>query len=109
MAVSYKVPDLPLFDAALLTRPGGKEACCVRFEEEIKRSRFITTLARADSRERALSFVESVRREFPTRGITAGPTPRGVRATRRRWGRATTANPTARRAVPCLRSFCTGA
>ena len=37
MAVSYKVPDLPLFDAALLTRPGGKEACCVRFEEEICR------------------------------------------------------------------------
>ena len=65
MAVSYKVPDLPLFDEALLSRSGGKEICFVRFEEEIKRSRFITTLARADSRERALSFVECVRREFP--------------------------------------------
>ena len=65
MAVSYKVPDLPLFDEALMNRPGGREVCCVRFEEEIKRSRFITTLARADSRERALSFVECVRREFP--------------------------------------------
>ena len=64
MAISYKVPDLPLFDEALLSRGNG-ENCRVRFEEEIKRSRFITTLARADSRERALAFVDFVRREFP--------------------------------------------
>lgn len=64
MASSYMVPDLPLFDEALLSRGNG-ENCRVRFEEEIKRSRFITTLARADSRERALAFVDFVRREFP--------------------------------------------
>ena len=64
MASSYMVPDLPLFDEALLSRGNG-ETCRVRFEEEIKRSRFITTLARADSRERALAFVDFVRREFP--------------------------------------------
>lgn len=56
----YQVPDLPLFDGSA---PGGGQ--WVRFEEEIKRSRFITTLARADSRERALALVECVRREFP--------------------------------------------
>ncbi|HJD97139.1 YigZ family protein [Mailhella massiliensis] len=60
MASGYKVPDLPLFDAS---SPGGK--MWVRFEEEIKRSRFITTLARADSRERALALVDCVRKEFP--------------------------------------------
>ncbi|WP_294559041.1 YigZ family protein [uncultured Mailhella sp.] len=59
MSSGYKVPDLPLFGGASC------EPCWVRFEEEIKRSRFITTLARADSRERALSLVECVRREFP--------------------------------------------
>lgn len=35
-----------------------------RFEEEIGRSRFITTIAHADSVEAAAAFVESVRREF---------------------------------------------
>lgn len=64
MASSYLVPDLPLFDEALL-HCGEGMTCRVRFEEEIKRSRFITTLARADSRERALAFVECVRGEFP--------------------------------------------
>lgn len=65
MAAGYKVPDLPLFEKALFY-PGSDElGCVVRFEEEIKRSRFITTLARADSRERALAFVEAIRKEFP--------------------------------------------
>lgn len=65
MAAGYKVPDLPLFDKALF-RPGSDDlGCAVRFEEEIKRSRFITTLARADSRETALAFVEAIRKEFP--------------------------------------------
>ncbi len=64
MASSYMVPNLPLFDEALWGR-AGQENCRIRFEEEIKRSRFITTLARADSRERALAFVECIRREFP--------------------------------------------
>lgn len=65
MSSSYKVPDLPLFGEGGSRLSSGDEACRIRFEEEIKRSRFITTLARADSRERALAFVESVRREFP--------------------------------------------
>ncbi len=65
MALSYMVPDLFLFDEHHWRRSEEKKTCCVRFEEEIKRSRFITTLARADSRERALSFVECVRQEFP--------------------------------------------
>ena len=63
MAAGYAVPDLPLFEASLYTGDG--KGCVVRFEEEIKRSRFITTLARADSRERALAFVDAIRREFP--------------------------------------------
>mgnify|MGYP002614689415 FL=1 len=62
---SYMVPDLPLFGGADSLRSGQEGACWVRFEEEIRRSRFITTLARADSRERALALVECVRREFP--------------------------------------------
>lgn len=65
MSSSYKVPDLPLFGERGFSPSSGGEECRIRFEEEIKRSRFITTLARADSRERALAFVESVRREFP--------------------------------------------
>ena len=48
---SYMVPDLPLFGGADSLRSGQEGACWVRFEEEIRRSRFITTLARADSRE----------------------------------------------------------
>lgn len=65
MAAGYTVPDLPLFEKALF-KPGADDlGCAVRFEEEIKRSRFITTLARADSRERALAFVDAIRREFP--------------------------------------------
>ena len=64
MTSGYRIPALPLFDAALFF-PGGGCGLVVRFEEEIKRSRFITTLARADSRERALALVECVRREFP--------------------------------------------
>lgn len=63
MALSYRVPDLPLFGDGM--RSGEEGVQWVRFEEEIKRSRFITTLARADSRERALRLVECVRREFP--------------------------------------------
>ena len=65
MAAGYTVPDLPLFEKALF-KPGSPDlGCAVRFEEEIKRSRFITTLARADSRERALAFVDAVKKEFP--------------------------------------------
>lgn len=64
MASSYLVPDLPLFEKKLLAEKNAA-VCFVRFEEEIKRSRFITTLARADSRDRALAFVEAIRKEFP--------------------------------------------
>ncbi|WP_418765992.1 YigZ family protein [Mailhella sp.] len=65
MNTAYKVPDLPLFDERLFSSSSGGNEWRVRFEEEIKRSRFITTLARADSRERALRFVERIREEFP--------------------------------------------
>ena len=64
MASRYLVPDLVPF------KPGiGKKILAAemyfRFEEEIKRSRFITSLGRASSREEALFFVESIRQEFP--------------------------------------------
>ncbi len=62
---SYVVPDLQVFEGAGTLRQAQERPCWVRFEEEIRRSRFITTLARADSRERALALVECVRREFP--------------------------------------------
>lgn len=63
MAAGYAVPDLPLFEAAPFNV--GDRSGVVRFEEEIKRSRFITTLARVENRERALALVDAVRREFP--------------------------------------------
>ena len=63
MAAGYSVPDLPLFEGRLFQADAA--SCTVRFEEEIKRSRFITTLARADSRERALAFVDAIKKEFP--------------------------------------------
>lgn len=65
MASGYCVPALVLFDGNLFSREKEGGGLIVRFEEEIKRSRFITTLAHADSRERALALVECVRREFP--------------------------------------------
>jgi uncharacterized YigZ family protein len=58
----YPVPELPLFEGRLQL---GAEGTVIRFEEEIRRSRFITTLAHADSRERALALVDAVRQEFP--------------------------------------------
>lgn len=60
---SYRVPAFPLFERSSPSQ--SDDAFSVRFEEEIKRSRFITTLAHAESREQALAFVESIRREFP--------------------------------------------
>lgn len=64
MASRYLVPALVPF---LQTR--GKSSSAMdnvfRFEEEIKRSRFITSLGRASSREEALAFVESMRKEYP--------------------------------------------
>jgi len=64
MESAYPVPALPLFGEE---KAGETGACVryVRFEEEIKRSRFITTLAHADSREAALAFVDIIRKEFP--------------------------------------------
>ena len=62
---SYQIPALPLFDEECYPGDKDRSTCIVRFEEEIKRSRFITTLAHADSRERALFFVEAIRKEFP--------------------------------------------
>ena len=62
---SYQIPALPLFDEGCYPEDKGRSTFIVRFEEEIKRSRFITTLAHADSRERALFFVDAIRKEFP--------------------------------------------
>ncbi len=59
----YSIPALLLFEDGNIGKSG--EATPVRFEEEIRRSRFITTLAHTDSRERVLAFVECIRREFP--------------------------------------------
>ncbi len=39
--------------------------CCFQFEEEIRRSRFITSLGKASTREEALQFIEAVRKAFP--------------------------------------------
>ena len=59
----YPVPHLPII---------GETFCGVlpetlrhRVEEDIKRSRFITTLGRAPDRAAARGFIEAVRREFP--------------------------------------------
>ena len=59
----YPVPHLPII---------GETFCGVlpetlrhRVEEDIKRSRFITTLGRAPDRAAARRFIEAVRREFP--------------------------------------------
>lgn len=47
--------------------------CCFQFEEEIRRSRFITSLGKASTREEALQFIEAVRKAFPVQHIIAGP------------------------------------
>ncbi len=59
----YPVPDLPVVDAmfnGILSEPLRH-----RVEEDIKRSRFITSLGHAPDRVTARRFIEAVRREFP--------------------------------------------
>ena len=62
MGALFTVPDLPLFEA-----DGGcpLQGFTARFEEVIKRSRFITFIAHADSRDAALALVAAARREYP--------------------------------------------
>ncbi len=38
---------------------------CYRVEEDIKKSRFITSIGRADSKEKAKFFIDKIRAEFP--------------------------------------------
>lgn len=59
----YPVPDLPVIDEALSgVLP---EALRHRVEEDIRRSRFISSLGRAPDRAAARRFIEAIRREFP--------------------------------------------
>jgi uncharacterized YigZ family protein len=63
MELLFTVPNLPMFEAGDGGRSPEEYAVC--FEEIIKRSRFITLIAHVDSRQKALAFVEEVRRVFP--------------------------------------------
>lgn len=58
----YPIPDLPV----VAETPGGALPGTLRHrvEEEIRRSRFITSLGRAQDRAAARRFIEAVRREF---------------------------------------------
>ncbi len=58
----------------------------VRTEEVIKRSRFITTLARAATVDEAKELIELVRDEFADATHNCWPTWSGRRAAPRRWG-----------------------
>lgn len=42
-----------------------KETFCFRIEEDIKKSRFITSLGHANSKEGAKAFIDRIRQEFP--------------------------------------------
>ena len=64
MATRYMVPALVPLACYVEKRRLGQDTV-FRFEEEIRRSRFITSLGRASSREEALSFVEAIRGDFP--------------------------------------------
>lgn len=59
----YPVPDLPVIGETL----SGilPDALRHRVEEDIRRSRFITSLGRAPDRASARRFIEAIRREFP--------------------------------------------
>ena len=94
---AYRIPALSLFDTDS-SPVRDVSPVFVRFEEEIKRSRFITTLAHADSR---LPLSSPYAGSFPTPHITAGRMRRGRPETRPAWGRATMENRTARLAAPC--------
>ncbi len=58
----YLIPDLPLITSDL---NGITDDQYVVFEEVIKRSRFITCVFHADSREGVLSFADAARSVFP--------------------------------------------
>ena len=62
MVTRYMVPALVPLACYVEKRRLGQDTV-FRFEEEIRRSRFITSLGRASSREEALSFVEAIRGE----------------------------------------------
>ena len=85
MTEDYLVPDLP-------------SGSFFREEETVKRSRFIVTVGRAASPEAAHAFIEKIREEHSqaTHNCWAfNP------VQRRRWARATTANPKGRPAGRC--------
>ncbi len=61
-AMPYLIPDLPLICPGM---NGAVIEQSVIFEEVIKRSRFITCIFHADSREGVLCFAEAARRHYP--------------------------------------------
>ncbi len=60
----YKVPNLIICDQA--TPFPLSDKYCFRFEEEIKKSQFITSIGHANSKESAKIFIEKICQEFPT-------------------------------------------
>ncbi len=60
--MAYPVPDLPLIASEPAEISAGN---AVVFEESIRRSRFITCVFHADSREGVLGFVEAARKAYP--------------------------------------------
>lgn len=66
MKARYPIPALRLYGAVNVTEGASfPPECRFRVEEEIKRSRFITSVGHAPDRETARRFIEAVRREFP--------------------------------------------
>lgn len=61
--MSYHIPKLELAHSKM-PRPLTVDFC-FRIEEDIKKSRFITSLGHANSKEGAKAFIESIRYEFP--------------------------------------------
>lgn len=62
MDTRYPVPDLPVISETSDILPGSLRH---RVEEDIRRSRFITSLGHAPDRAAARRFIEAIRREFP--------------------------------------------
>ena len=81
----------------------------IRVEEEIRNSRFITTLAPADTGEAARAMIERVRAEFPDATTIAGPSLWARRGALSTPGRVTTGSREAPRGGPCSPCYSTPA
>ena len=62
--ILYKVPNLKICDIST-SFPLSQEYC-FRYEEEIKKSQFITSIGHANSKESAKFFIDKICQEFPT-------------------------------------------